>query len=565
MHETHFHSDPGPSQPVGSANPSDAAVPFPGTESHVGDDAPAKPERAEKKPSWSAKLAAKKAASATSAGGDEPPKKRALPWDVRLKIAVVLSFVILVSVLIIKRPRTKTPADGSLPVASVPNPAAEDGEAGKLAETATASKADPATASQSAEPAEAPDKTVLTSAAVPGDPDKAKEAVAKLAPPADAEKLPADGRGAVSLLSGVAAGSIPPSPQSLEKTPADLVAAEAGSLGTPPPLEAPPAHDSSTAPSVPPAIAFSQTTTATEAAKPLIQEPPPGGQFGPDAVNSSLPQPPPKLDLATPPRAEPEIVAGAAVAGAAAAGAVAAGAFSIPNAGPKSVSEGASGVSKLDTSANTVADKVPVRQAPSSGGIEPIVHVVKRGENFWTIARYHYGDGRLYKALWYANREQVKAPEDLYIGTAVRVPAVEDLNRALIEPAKTAKASSGRQLASIPDEVPDLDPRAEKTSNATGAGVVMLPVADPTKRNAEEIRRPATSSSRGKKSLEPAVRSRTVKKHETLRSIARDELGDPNREREIWSLNKDEFADQDAPYRLKAGMVLKLPDDTRRR
>ena len=49
-----------------------------------------------------------------------------------------------------------------------------------------------------------------------------------------------------------------------------------------------------------------------------------------------------------------------------------------------------------------------------------------------------------------------------------------------------------------------------------------------------------------------------VKAHETLRSIARDTLGDPHRYREILELNRDAIDD---PNRLAAGTSLTLPED----
>jgi Bacterial type II and III secretion system protein/LysM domain len=61
-------------------------------------------------------------------------------------------------------------------------------------------------------------------------------------------------------------------------------------------------------------------------------------------------------------------------------------------------------------------------------------HVVKRGENFWTISRSYYGSGRYYKALWSANRGQVEAPDRLVVEMEIVVPPVERLDSSLIVP-----------------------------------------------------------------------------------------------------------------------------------
>ena len=49
-----------------------------------------------------------------------------------------------------------------------------------------------------------------------------------------------------------------------------------------------------------------------------------------------------------------------------------------------------------------------------------------------------------------------------------------------------------------------------------------------------------------------------VRRYDTLRSIARDTLGDPRRADEIYDLNRDIIDD---PTRLTAGQLLELPED----
>jgi nucleoid-associated protein YgaU len=75
-------------------------------------------------------------------------------------------------------------------------------------------------------------------------------------------------------------------------------------------------------------------------------------------------------------------------------------------------------------------------------------HLVRRGENFWTIARRYYGSGGYYKALWAANRDQVTAPDQLTVGMAIVVPPVSDLDPSLIEAPRPASAPA----RATPDE-----------------------------------------------------------------------------------------------------------------
>jgi nucleoid-associated protein YgaU len=51
-----------------------------------------------------------------------------------------------------------------------------------------------------------------------------------------------------------------------------------------------------------------------------------------------------------------------------------------------------------------------------------------------------------------------------------------------------------------------------------------------------------------------------IRPHETLRSIARDTLGDSRRARELLELNRDVIDD---PDRLTPGQVIDLPEDAR--
>jgi nucleoid-associated protein YgaU len=200
--------------------------------------------------------------------------------------------------------------------------------------------------------------------------------------------------------------------------------------------------------------------------------------------------------------------------------------------------------------------------------IEPLTHVVRRGENFYTIARYYYGSGRYWRALWVANRDRVPRYDELYVGTTLRVPAPEELDRGLIDPPGPAGASarSGRvegDGAGGPGrDAATRDLGAARTSltsaPAAGDGVDLdLPEAPPAARAAagepDAAGRDRPAARRGH------ARAYTVRgAYETFRTIARDQLRDPSRADELYKLNADRADDPDA-Y-LPPGTRLRLPE-----
>ncbi len=197
-------------------------------------------------------------------------------------------------------------------------------------------------------------------------------------------------------------------------------------------------------------------------------------------------------------------------------------------------------------------------EAPVGGRIDPITHVVRRGETFYSISRYYYGSGRFYRALWMANREHVPdLSHPLWVGTAILVPAPEDLDRSLIDPPRPLTGA--------------LPPSSKNTKPATGS-----PVDNRTERTGRFMPAPSDESflSLPRSSSDPAPASEpspvepvlprsTPRVHvvsgpyETLRSIARQELGDPEREKELLDLNADQV---DNPNQLTVGDRIRLPE-----
>jgi nucleoid-associated protein YgaU len=149
-------------------------------------------------------------------------------------------------------------------------------------------------------------------------------------------------------------------------------------------------------------------------------------------------------------------------------------------------------------------------------------HVVVEGENFWTISRDYYGDGRFYRALWVANRDVSPRIEDLEVGTVIRVPPTASLDARYIDRPKTPTRMAG--------DAPGVE-----------------------RRSFEAERRPARRSS---ESRAESGGEYVVGPNQSLRSIARDVLGDPSRASEIEALNRDRV---DGHGRVPEGTRLRLP------
>jgi nucleoid-associated protein YgaU len=201
---------------------------------------------------------------------------------------------------------------------------------------------------------------------------------------------------------------------------------------------------------------------------------------------------------------------------------------------------GAGAVSSAEPS--TIADGPRTREdATAVDQVEPVLHRVQPGENFWTISQTYYRSGRYYKALHAANGRQVPKINELYVGTVLRIPPPEALDRSLILPAvgrlKVADEPTGSKVT-----------RTSRRDDPSGEVALALPTRpqrrrlDPDPELADEPRRPTYK----------------VKPHETLRSIARDTLNDSTRAREILGLNRDIIDD---PASLSPGTVLTLPED----
>ena len=236
-------------------------------------------------------------------------------------------------------------------------------------------------------------------------------------------------------------------------------------------------------------------------------------------------------------------------------------------------------------------------QAPDK--VETVLHKVERNENFWTIARLYYPSGRYYRALWKYNSAKVKAIDKLYVNTIIKIPPPEDLDPAYIDPPGKRAPRSGADKQSVNLTSQDDKATGRRASHTEGVPVrrssrsdpeLNLPVSDPFTEQASD--RGFSSRGGGRSSGpsravnddsfadrghgnrdagaddEPEVRSRLtvsrpvykVRRYDTLRTIARDTLGDSRRADEVLDLNRDIIDD---PGHLIVGQILELPEDAK--
>ncbi len=551
MHEHGDHNQGGYEPHVDPAHQGEGTPgAFPGTEPIEGHADAMRPlaEPAPRKPSWAERRAARKSAaggeSTESTSTPKPNPLAMLPWDLRAKIAVVLSFVILVTVLILNRDRLKGKDAKKTPVVAIssgkapepetpelptPDPktvAADEAKAKEIRLAEENSKAAAEKAAATLAQGESPPR-------LPVEPEKDKVVAAPIEMPPDLSAI-AKAEAKDKELPPI--GDVPPD-LGAETKPADTPVAEVVK-----PVEVPAVEVAK--PVEAPTTAVNVELKPVEA--PVATMPP----LSPTPATAEAPK---QIIAAAPVLITPQIAPG--------------GGFPIPKGRPKSATEIDS--SKITSvPLETMLIDAPKRAQPAENVLSTAspaaidgkggeVYVVRRGDNFWSISKYHYGSSRYYKALWDANRDVSKTIDDLYIGTPIRIPQVEDLNRNLIEVPKTARAV-GRPSAEINGQGSERDTKALRTSaKAEGTLPVLADSENPTPKPKAK-KSVAIPQSKGPRYREYVVRGA----NETLRSIARKELGDTDREDELYEANESRL-DADSS-KLKVGMTIRIPDESRR-
>jgi nucleoid-associated protein YgaU len=247
----------------------------------------------------------------------------------------------------------------------------------------------------------------------------------------------------------------------------------------------------------------------------------------------------------------------------------------------------------------------------TTGRVDAVPHVVERNENFWTISRLYYSSGRYYRALWKANIDTHPNIRKIKINDVIVIPPVEDLDPAYIDPPRgrapadltgASRPSDAQASGRSRDVAADLaessvsssvaareEPFSTPSTNrSTVAGVPVrrssrtdpdldLPAPDVVSRKSRAPDRTGRRVDRpigdDTTSEEPATRTAArpspgatkrpaykVRQFDSLRSIARDMLGDSHRASEILDLNRSSIDD---PSHLIVGQMIELPDDAR--
>ena len=221
----------------------------------------------------------------------------------------------------------------------------------------------------------------------------------------------------------------------------------------------------------------------------------------------------------------------------------------------------------------------------------------------------YYSSGRYYRALWKANAEKHPEIDKLTVNDVIILPPVEDLDPAFIDPPVPLPRGSCAGQRALPAAAPaptrptvdksqvssssidgeePVSPTRTNRGSADGVPVRRSSRTDPDSTcrhprplldvtvaqtptpppdiaqgddndsNEPEMRTAARPRASGSAPLHRPVYK--VRQYDSLRSIARDMLGDSHRSSEILDLNRDLIDD---PTHLIVGQVLELPDDAR--
>lgn len=88
------------------------------------------------------------------------------------------------------------------------------------------------------------------------------------------------------------------------------------------------------------------------------------------------------------------------------------------------VSYGVKKVKLVTNSDGTVSIKTKKTRTPSTiTKIKiPTTHKVGPNDTIWSIAKYYYGDGLMCNRIYRANKDKMKSPEELVVGSVITIP-----------------------------------------------------------------------------------------------------------------------------------------------
>ena len=250
----------------------------------------------------------------------------------------------------------------------------------------------------------------------------------------------------------------------------------------------------------------------------------------------------------------------------------------VPNASPASntmsspVATTSTRAAKNDamvTQANFEPESIPnqprderlVGLHPGAVAVGPIRHTVASGETFGTIAQRDYGSDRYAKALPWANRGLTARPQRLTVGDLIVIPTIDQLDASRISPV-TSKSTTAPVPASPPAPFPISVASHNAGINGSASSDAQFEDRDQSGRRDEsnvENRSPESSDRSSRPgSQRGSLPVHVVRRYETIRSIARDRLGNSRRADEIIELNHDRLSDSNE---LVPGQRLLLPGD----
>jgi general secretion pathway protein D len=232
---------------------------------------------------------------------------------------------------------------------------------------------------------------------------------------------------------------------------------------------------------------------------------------------------------------------------------------------PEQVAKRDSTVIQARAEAESLADRSREDQPriSRSGGVAagPTRHSVERDETFATISERYYGSSRYDRALWWFNRGTIARPERLSAGDLIVIPSARDLDPGQIRPANSRPAAA-RATDSKAPVYPTSASRGETELKLPRSTWVRKNPSLPTFERADDEGRDAFSASGPRSGREAQRRApptyHVVGRFETIRSIARDRLGDSRRAGEIAELNQDRLSEGN---QLRPGLRLLLPSD----